>query len=63
MVYGKGSPHMFGTALDLGFTIADIQGQVSGFLGNAVVAALIGTALALVLIPRIISVVKGTLRH
>jgi hypothetical protein len=53
---------MFGSGFDPGFAIADVQAQITGFLGNAVVAGLVGAGLALAVVPRIIRVIKGTIR-
>jgi hypothetical protein len=54
---------MFASGFSLGFTISDIQTQVSALLANAVVLGLVAGSLALTITPRIISVVKGMWRH
>ncbi len=52
---------MFGSGFSLGFTMSDVTTQVTAFLSNAVVIGLIATALALLVLPRIIATVKSSL--
>jgi len=54
---------VFGSGFSFGFTLADVQTQISGFLGNAVVLGLVTASIALVWALRLIRAAKAVGRR